>query len=335
MGNDPGDDVNRRQSFQACFIWFAKLNENARFRAMISAMFRAFSVMALAGTAHAVVVLSGASNTSAPAGQPYFDNMGAVGGATGIYLGNRWVLSAAHVAPSLPASATFGGMAYATQAGTFHRIGNPGGSGLSALTDIVLFRLASDPGLPSLSIAASAPTVGADVMMIGRGRTQENAMTYWEVTENPETNDDVWTERTPPDPLINASGFKTTEPRTMRWGENEVAAVSLTENYGFGDVRSFTTAFDDGAKIHEAQGIAGDSGGAVLYHNGSAWLLSGMMVAVSTFEKQPSYTAVLGNETLMADLSYYRSGILQIIPETGSTLLCLVGCLGLLLRRCR
>ena len=339
MGNDPGGDVNRRRSFPTRFIWFANPRGNARFRIVKFAIFRAFIVLALTPAAHAVVVLSGASNTTAPSGQPYFNNMGVVGDATGIYLGDRWVLSANHVAPSLPATVNFGGTDYATAAGSFQRIKNPGDSGLSTFTDIVLFRLVADPGLPTLNIAAGSPTVGTDVMMIGRGRTQEASPAYWQRTENPGPDDDIWTELAYPDPNINATGFKTTEIRTIRWGENNVAENGLTVDYGHGDVRFFTTTFDSGAKTHEAQGVAGDSGGGVFSttDGGITWTLSGMMVAVSTYENQPSgsYTAVLGNETAMADLGYYRSEILQLIPEPCSALLGVIGCGAIVMRRRR
>jgi hypothetical protein len=306
---------------------------------MKAAILHACIVLALTRAAPAVVVVSGASNTTAPSGQPYFNNLGVVGAATGIYLGDRWVLSANHVAPSLPATVNFGGSNYATQVGSFQRIKNPLGSGLSTFTDIVIFRLVADPGLPSLAIAAGSPTVGTDVMMIGRGRTQEASPTYWQVTVNPGPGDDIWTELVFPDPNINAAGFKTTDTRTIRWGENNVAANGLTTAYGHGDVRYFSTTFDGGAKTHEAQGVAGDSGGGVFSttDGGITWTLSGMMVAVSTYENQPSgsYTAVLGNATANADLSFYRDEILKVIPEPGSALLGIIGCCGMVLRRRR
>mgnify|MGYP000046403058 CR=1 FL=1 len=74
--------------------------------------------LVLGPTADAVVVASGGVNNTAPAGQPYFANVG----PGGIYLGDGWVLTAAHVAGSLPATASFGGLSYATEPGSFgHR----------------------------------------------------------------------------------------------------------------------------------------------------------------------------------------------------------------------
>lgn len=294
-------------------------------------MVLAFLVLAWVPSARAVVVLSGASNTTAPGGQPYFNNVGVVNGASGIYLGNRWVLTAAHVAGTLPSAATFGGINYNAEAGTYQQLHNPGGYGLTSLTDLALFRLTTDPGLPTVSIHAGSPTVGADVMMIGRGRDQAASVTYWDVTVNPGNNDDVWTEVPSGTPGIDHEGFKTSTNRTIRWGENNVSANGQVINYLIGsgavDVVSFITSFDQGAKTHEAQAINGDSGGAVFVDNGGTWTLGGVMLTVSNHETQPALTAIIGNETVMADLSYYSSEIFSItaIPEPGVAALCVLG----------
>ncbi len=286
--------------------------------------------------AHGVVTISGAVNNTAPSGQPYFANIGTVNGSSGVYLGDRWVVSAAHVAGSLPATATFAGTTYATESGSFYRINNPTGSGLSTLTDIVVFRLGTDPGLPSLSLASGTPTVGNHVTMIGNGRIQSATPTYWQVTTNPGPADDTWTELTPPDPNINAAGYTTASSREIRWAQNEISSINNTVSYGSGDVRAFTTTFNSGALSQEGQAVVGDSGGAVLFHDGANWVLSGMMVAVGTFENQPGggTTAVLGNATYIADLTYYRNGILAAIPEPSQSALLGSGILALLsLRR--
>jgi hypothetical protein len=168
-------------------------------------------------------------------------------------------------------------------------------------------------------------------MMIGRGRDQAASVTYWDVTVNPGANNDVWTEVPAGSPGIDAEGFKTSGSRSIRWGENDVAANGQVINYTIGsgpvDVISFTTSFDQGAETHEAQGIAGDSGGAVFVDNGGSWTLSGAMLVVLLYERQPVNTAIIGNQTAMADLSYYRSEIISItsIPEPGTAVLCVLG----------
>lgn len=284
--------------------------------------------------AGAVVTASGGPNNTAPGGQPFFDNVGSIGSASAIYLGDGWVLSANHVAGSLPGSVNFGGTHYATQSGSFHRLENPAYSPtLTLLTDIVVFRLSAPLALPGVDISTATPTVGSQVMMIGNGRTQAASPTYWDRTEIAGDGNDTWVETT--EALSNIAGYQTTGTHEIRWGENVVDADGFTANTGSGDVISFSTQFDGAGLTHEAQAVSGDSGGAVFSYNGSAWELSGMMHAVSTYETQPggANTAVFGVETAIADLSYYRSQILTIIPEPSAAGLAMLGGLALIRRR--
>ncbi|BCU78658.1 hypothetical protein llg_33730 [Luteolibacter sp. LG18] len=285
--------------------------------------------------ASAVVIASGdgSGNTSAPPDDPGFANVGAVNGASAVYLGNGWVMTAAHVAGSLPATVNFGGTNYATQAGTFQQLTNHGTGGMTVSTDIVLFRLSTDPGLATLDIGSSSPTVGNPLILIGDGRDRATGVTYWDVDTGPDPW--VWTEL-PDSTGANAAGFKELGTQTIRWGENQVEAVGVDADAGFGTVRSFVTTFDDPGLTHEAQAAVGDSGGAVFYKDGSTWKLVGMFNAVGTYSGQPANTAVIGDATYIADLSFYRNDILTItgIPEPGTACLALAG-VGLMLRRRR
>ncbi len=284
------------------------------------------ALLGWAPSARAVVVLSGSANTSAPGGQPYFGNVGFVGGGSAIYLGNGWVLTAAHVAGSLPANVTLGGSVYETQPGTFNRLHVPN---TLTLTDAVVFRLATDPGLPWLTLASSTPTVSSSVMMIGSGRQQLGTRTYWDVqvvAGGP--NNDIWTELGS-SVGAEAEGFKTSGTRVTTWGENQITSTGIELNYGVGPVSLFTTTFNDGAMTHEAQAVTGDSGGAVFINPGSGWQLTGMMVTVDIYDNQPdrARTAVLGNLTYSADISAYRNEIISLtaIPEPRTAVLCLIG----------
>lgn len=286
--------------------------------------------------AHAVVIDSGGPNNTAPSGQPYFGNVGVLNGASAIYLSNQWVMTANHVASFLPVSVSFGGTPYTTQAGSWQRLNNTGfGMGLSTLTDIVLFRLTSSPGLPSLSVRTSAPTVGDDVMMIGNGKTQAASLTYWDVTVVDGLNNDVWAEVTPP-ALFDYAGFKITPINEVRWGVNEVEIASIIVNAGFGHVRSFSTLYNT-RFTHEAQGVNGDSGGATLFFNGASWELSGMMHAIDAHDNQPA-SAIRGRSTFHADLFRYApqiNAILATVPEPGSFILLGFSALLVITRRIR
>lgn len=282
----------------------------------------------LCGPAGAVVVLSGNTNNTAPPGQPYFNNVGSLNGASAVYLGDGWVLSASHVSGALPASATFGGVAYATEAGSFHQLMNPPHVPvLSTFTDMVLFRLSAPPALPAVFISNTTPTVGSQVMMIGNGFVQQTTRTYWDRTVVAGANNDVWVETT--QAMSNISGYKTTGIQEVRWGSNAVAGNNFTVNTGFGDVISYITTFDEGAFVEEGQAVVGDSGGAAFSFVGGIWQLSGMMHAVGTLDSQPggATSAVPGDATAAADLSQYRAQILAIVPEPSSVSLALVGLL--------
>ena len=284
-------------------------------------LFAALAAVSLIAQANAVVVISAATNNTAPSGQPYFANIGTYNSASIIYLGNQWVMTARHVASSLPSSVNFGGTSYSTQSGSWQRLNNTGlGSGLTVDTDIVLFRLISNPGLSTLSIASSAPTIGQDVMMIGNSRIQQSSPTFWDVTVVAGSGNDVWTEVTPPT-AYDLAGYKTTGTHQVRWGVNEVDITATTVNSGSGDVLSFSTLYNN-VFTHEAQAVVGDSGGATLTYDGTNWNLLGMMHTINSYENQPS-SAISGQSTFHADLSLYApqiNAIVASVPELSTTL---------------
>ncbi len=302
-----------------------------------------FAICSLLSLPAAAVVISGgtgAGNTSAPVDDPGFANIGKLNSASAIYLGNRWVLTAHHVANSLPASVNFGGTSYATEAATWQRLNNNSTPGMTVSTDLVLFRLATDPGLASLSIS-SAPTVTSDpLVMIGNGRNRATSLTSWDVTVGPGSADDVWTVVTPPPPA-DRSGYLASSGNSIRWGENLTSSTGLDVTGSHGTVRSFTTTFTDGggAVANEAQAVQGDSGGAVFIKNGGNWELTGMIHAVANFENQPGGTtsAVFGNGTYIADLSFYGAQIEAIVavPEPALTMLYGLAGISFALRRRR
>ena len=263
--------------------------------------------------AHAVVIntLSGNGNTNAPADDPGWANVGYINGASGIYLGAGWVLTAAHVGAG---NITFSGTSYAPLAGTTVQLTN-NTIGRTTNTDLLMFQLASTPaGLGPLTLASTAPTLGTAVTMIGAGRDRGD-FTQWSV--NTGTSPWTWTEVSSGG---NFAGYQTLESSAMRWGTNTVSSTDVWVNgtNGVPDVKSFATTFNaTGFDNNEAQAVLGDSGGAVFTKKESAWELSGVMFTVVGFDAQPSpaTTPVFGNVTLAADLSYYAPQIMSIIPE--------------------
>ncbi len=273
-------------------------------------------------TARAVVIdtISGTGNTSAPADDPGWKNVGVRGIGTGVYLGNDWVLTAYHVGGG---SIVLGGGTYAMLANSGTRLTNAGAAGRAEFTDLYMFRLATTPtGLGGVTIASAASGTGAAVTMIGAGRDR-GAFTRWSVNTNTGTNPWIWTEVSSGG---DAAGYKTLSTRTRRWGTNVVSGTGLWIDDDFGEIKTFSTTFDDfvGSSF-EAQAAYGDSGGGVFRKNGSTWELAGLMLTVSGYSGQPdpAANAVFGDRTYAADLSFYRPQIMAIVPEPQAIVLAL------------
>lgn len=267
-------------------------------------------------------------NTAAPMDDPGWLNVG----DRGIYLGNRWVLTAFHVGAG---TTTFPGVGTFTfETGTDMRVENPSGMGLTQFADILLYRLTTDPGLPPLTLSSGTPAIDDEVTFIGDGGavTPAATETHWDVTGT--SPNFTWTEVMSGG---DAHGYVATTSRKL-WGTNlieddepffnetdadHVAPVST----GNGDTISFITEFDKTgltlgmATDSETQALSGDSGSAVFYKVGGNWVLAGLTHAIAFFEDQPNVgsTAVFGNLTFAADLSAYRDAILSItsVPELG------------------
>jgi hypothetical protein len=277
------------------------------------------AVVTRADPASAVLIqtASGTDNTTAPPDDPGFANVGYTtsGYGTGIYLGGGWVLTAGHVGGDgiVLASGTY---LQASGSNTSFTLVN-GEPGKSTYTDLFMFKLATEPaGLPTIPILSSMPTVGAAVTMIGGGRDR-GAFTEWLVDES--TTPWTWT--------VTGSGgdyagYGTLGTRAIRWGTNTISAAGFWVNEG-NDVKSLATQFDALPGSTEAQAVLNDSGGAVFAKVDGQWQLAGIIYSVEGFSGQPNpiFTAVFGNETLLADLSFYRPQIVAVVPEPPAGLL--------------
>ncbi len=181
-----------------------------------------------------------------------WDYVGQVGGASGVYLQNGWVLTAAHVGAE---DFLLDNVSYALVAGSVKTLTGAGGT----TPDLRLFQLASSPALPGLPISDSDPAVltlnapGSNVVMIGFGGGSKSWGANMVTSKN-------------------ASTTPSGQPYT---------SIDFATKYG-------DSQYLNGARLvtvtNQAKVVPGDSGGAgFIYDSGAArWELAGTLEAVTS-----------------------------------------------------
>ncbi len=256
---------------------------------------------------HSIIIDSGdgSGNTTTPADDPGWANVGIVNGLGGVYLRNGWVLTANHVGTG---DISLDGVVYTEVPGSDTRLDNGDGT----FADLLVFAVTPIPPLPDLEVRSNTDLPTGEVIMAGRGRDRGAAT----------DSDDPAVWPPPPDPPLDPiEGWYWDAGRTMRWGTN-----TIEDNWTFNDpgTESFYTRFEDlgdpNHTSHECAAADGDSGGVLFAKDGANWELAGIIWAVAEFEGQtPGIAALRGNVTLSADLSFYRDDIMALtatpVPE--------------------
>lgn len=207
---------------------------------------------------------------------PYWQNVGMLNQSTGVYLGNGYVLTAAHVG----AGVFFlqDGSSYRPVPGTEQRFRVRGES----FADLSLFRVSYRredllAQLPTIPMRRVCPGRGCTVVMVGAGSGNASDG-FTRMGDDFRWNDDI----------------------RMRWGLNRVEYqyADPIETYAF-RTAGFSTRFSRAS--YECQATPGDSGGAVFAYNPmfKRWELCGIILAVDGAEGQAAY----GNQTYIGDLS--------------------------------
>ena len=223
-----------------------------------------------------------------PTGYTYttgWNYVGTVGtnNASGTYLGNGWVLTAAHVGSG---TFTLNGVAYGALANSVQQVGS---------ADLLLFKIASPPTLPNLSLSFGDPSAyntatrmdGSSVAMIGYGdggsRTIEN---FWQNTVI----------------YIN----QTVKVPDTSYASNDFLTATTT-SYGLSNL---------------SQLVVGDSGGGDFIYNAAAhgWELAGINEVTYGNDAASGYV----------QLDTYAAQIAAItgVPEPSTWAMLVLGALG-------
>lgn len=226
------------------------------------------------------------------------------------YVGSGWFITAYHVKYyDNPTGVVLNATSYSIDPATWTRITNSTGTD----ADLILFRVAGTiPPLSDPVIASSSPANGTALVMIGGGRNREASPTFWDAS---------WVVTN--DASATYTGYVWAAGSTKRWGTNVISGKVNALDDGYGTNRTYYTTFDN--HTNEAQGATYDSGGGVFTGTTNSWALSGIMITESGHAGQPESTSVLGNRTYVADLSSYRTQILDTIPEPASVVFVLAG----------
>jgi hypothetical protein len=225
-------------------------------------------------------------NTGWGSGGDGWNYVGQVSDASGVYLGNNWVLTAAHV--NNPASFTLNGNVYAATGVSYTDFTNSL-TGL-ANADLHLFQISNTSvtgtniGLSNLTLSSSVPSYNQTVVMIGYGGANGQGSESWGIntvqlnTQYP----------------ISVNGYESIDFTTLNSGRNYASVVN------------------------------GDSGGGDFIKIGSTWQLAGITEAIISYTQTNPLTGTNYTGSAFVQLDEYSgqiSSIVNAVPEPSSVAL--------------
>lgn len=244
------------------------------------------------------------ANLTSPGGGLPWDNVvqmqsptGPIG--TGVYLGNRYVLTAGHVGPLT--SVKVGFVDYLLDSSPAVAIGT---------ADMKLVRLASDPGLGGVRLNSNPSADGGAAHLVGYGVGRA------------------------PSSLLGTSPvtWGDSSTATKRWGTNFVDGAIGAALVGGYTSDLLRTQFNSNAGVNEAALTIYDSGSALFRQIGSDWYLVGLGAYVQNSGYSLASTQFNSNDSddsYFIRISSYAGSSVMIggvgVPEPSSQSLLFVG----------
>ena len=268
------------------------------------------------------IVTGGAADSSDGTAVTGFGNVGSLSNSSAVYIGGGWVLTAGHVGAG---NVTFSTGIFSPDSPTT-TLKNPD----TTDSDLILFHVGGNVGLPSLTLNTNATPLTADqsFTMIGNGFGRADPEIFYNVDSS--TDPDTWTPT--PGPTADKGGFAYGSAGTKRFGNNTVESLDAQNHVlEFGpnsanvsSVFFVSDFYDDLAQynasdktgVGEGEAADFDSGGAAISGN----VLIGIIDAKGAFDGQPANTAIFGDQSIFMDIATYEPQIEAIVSPEPATL---------------
>jgi hypothetical protein len=218
---------------------------------------------------------------------------------SGVYLGDGYVLTSAHV----------GCYPFRMTDGSFYQPDYKSWTvlqdGTGGRSDLAIFKVSFSSDSPlaklqTLPVSLKAPSREDSLLLFGSGLRQHSSPSA--IRSNGK--------------ILAVLGYRVDGKRSMAWGFNKVSEVTGARiSTGEYQTDCFVTKFNH--TPYEAQAAEGDSGGAAFVFNSrlKCWELAGCIIGIS----QKGTYIPFGSQTYFANLARYRSQFPLVKTKVGAT----------------